>query len=159
MWDSATLDGISDHGFRQRGSHASAPSATSTADIHPHPFSAYWLNPQAAPWIIHCGLNQPWSYVVRGHHSRASQPVYTCSAPREGTIVPCFLTPHLVSMFLPSSRESKSKYAMSSVSGQRESSSVAVLSQSALRCSSALQQQTHVHHHGGRLISIVTLTL
>ena len=78
------------------------------------------------------GAKPPLKLSGRGTLLGVSQPVYTGSAPWCALLLPALLTPHLDSTLLPRRRESRSKYPVTRVSGQQESSSVGVLSGSSL---------------------------
>lgn len=72
------MDGVTANGLGQRGSHASAVSATSTGAIQPNPLSAQGLKPWGSTLNRTAPARHPegtwW-----GRRPKASEPSYTCS--------------------------------------------------------------------------------
>lgn len=138
------MDGVSGSGFRQRGSHASALSAASTAAIEPHPLSAQGLKPRGST-LNHAARAQP-ALKSRGTgpllQGQRAHPHGLCPRPQVGTVLACFpsLTPSALSGL--AAEESKSASPMIGFQG-----GTTLLSWPVALCPDSTPcQQTHAHH-------------
>lgn len=110
------MDGVSGSGIRQRGSHASALSAASTAAIEPHPLSAQGLKPRGST-LNHAARAQP---ALKSHgtgpllQGQRAHPHLLCPRPQVGTVLACFPSLTLSALSGLAAEESKGASPMRS---------------------------------------------